>query len=310
MAGLNLGTPAPIHPAAARPRRCHPVTESPSTMRQPPLLFAACAAAAVAACTTPTGSEPAGAARAETVYAVTADGALIRFNAGTPRQLASRQPVGGLAAGEALVGIDFRVARGDLYGLTSAGRLVIIDTTTAQARGVGNAPPAALSGTRFGFDFNPVADRVRVVSDSGQNLRLHPDTGAVAATDPALAGPAGSAQVRIAGAAYTYNKHNDKLTTNYAVDIGRGWLVTQGSIEGREPAVSPNTGRIADVGPLGTGAVDDAAFDIADVGNTALAALRQGGRTRLYTVDLASGKATLLGSVGDGGALRGLAIEP
>lgn len=279
-------------------------------MRPTLLVLAACAAAALAACITPTDGEPAGAPRAETVYAVTADGALIRFNAGTPRQLASRQALGGLAAGETLVGIDFRVARGELYGLSSVGRLLIIDTKTAQARAVGNAPPVVLSGTRFGFDFNPVADRVRVVSDSGQNLRLHPDTGAVAATDPALAGPAGNPEIRIAGAAYTYNKHNDKLTTNYALDIARGWLVTQGSIEGREPVVSPNTGRIADVGALGTGAVDDAAFDIADIGNTALAALRQGGRTRLYTVDLASGKATLLGSVGDGSALRGLAIAP
>ncbi len=278
-------------------------------MRSTPLLLVACAAA-LAACSTPHGGEPAGTPRAESVYAVTADGALIRFNAGTPRQLASRQAIGGLAAGETLVGIDFRVARGDLYGLSSSGRLLIIDTKTAQARAVGNAPPVALSGTRFGFDFNPVADRVRVVSDSGQNLRLHPDTGAAAATDPALAGPAGSPEVRIAGAAYTYNKLNDKLTTNYALDIGRGWLVTQGSIEGREPVVSPNTGRIVDVGPLGIGSVDDAAFDIADVANTALAALRQDGRTRLYAVDLASGKATLLGSVGDGSALRGLAIEP
>lgn len=275
-------------------------------MRSTPLPLAVCAAA-LAACGTPNGGEPAGTPRAETVYAISADGALIRFNAGTPRQLASRQTIGGLAAGETLVGIDFRVARGDLYGLSSTGRLLIIDTKTAQARAVGSAPPAALSGTRFGFDFNPVADRVRVVSDSGQNLRLHPDTGAVAAADPALAG---SPAARIAGAAYTYNKLNDKLTTNYALDIGRGWLVTQGSIEGREPVVSPNTGRIADVGPLGTGSVDDAAFDIADVGNTALAALRQDGRTRLYAIDLASGKATLLGSVGDGGALRGLAIEP
>ena len=44
----------------------------------------------------------------------------------------------------------------------------------------------ALSGTAFGFDFNPTVDRIRVVSDTGQNLRLNPDTGAVAAVDGAL----------------------------------------------------------------------------------------------------------------------------
>jgi DNA-binding beta-propeller fold protein YncE len=267
------------------------------------------AAAALTACAGLSNDEPPATVRAETVFAVTDSGALIRFNAGTPRQLASRQPITGLAPGETLVGIDFRVARGELYGLTSTGRLVVIDTASARARAVGSAPPAGLSGTRFGFDFNPAADRVRVVSDSGQNLRLHPDTGAVAATDAALAGPPGEA-ARITAAAYTYNKRNDKLTTNYALDIGRGRLVTQGSIEGSEPVVSPNTGRIADVGPLGTGPVDDAAFDIADIDNAALAALRQGGRTRLFAIDLASGKASLLGTVGHGEALRGMAIQP
>ena len=40
-----------------------------------------------------------------------------------------------------------------------------------------------LDGTEFGVDFNPQVDRLRVVSNSGQNLRLHPDTGAVAAVD-------------------------------------------------------------------------------------------------------------------------------
>lgn len=268
-------------------------------------------AAVLAGCASLPGDEPAGAPRPETVFALTASQSLIRFNAGTPRRIEQRLAVSGLAAGETLVGIDFRVARGVLYGLTSAGRLVTLDTATARATPVGTAPAVALQGTRFGVDFNPAADRLRVVSDTGQNLRLHPDTGALAATDPPLAAAtAGGPAPAIAGAGYTYNKTNEKLTTNYAIDIGRGWLVTQGSIEGVEPVVSPNTGRIADVGALGTGPVDDAAFDIADINNAALAALRVGGRTRLYAIDLATGRATLLGSVGDGGVLRGIAIQP
>ncbi len=277
----------------------------------PRALLVALLAAAAAGCATAPADEPAGAPRPQTVFALTESQALIRFNAGTPRRIEQRLPVSGLAAGETLVGIDFRVARGVLYGVTSAGRLVTLDTATARAMPVGAAPAVALQGTRFGVDFNPAADRVRVVSDTGQNLRLHPDTGALAATDPPLAAatPGGPAPA-LAGAGYTYNKRNEKLTTNYALDIGRGWLVTQGSIEGVEPVVSPNTGRIFDVGALGTGPVDDAAFDIADLDNAALAALRVGGRTRLFAIDLASGRATLLGSVGDGGPLRGIAIQP
>jgi hypothetical protein len=249
---------------------------------------------------------PAGEPRKETVWAVTDAAELVRFNAGQPTLLRQRLPLQGLDSGDRLVGIDFRVAHGVLYALSARGRLYTLDTRTGRLAPVGDGAPVALQGQRFGVDFNPVADRVRVVSDSGQNLRLHPDTGALAATDPPLNG----GSFRVAGAGYTYNKHNDKLTTNYAIDLAAGMLLVQGSVEGVQPVVSPNTGTLSVVGALGTGALDDASLDIADTGNTALAALRSGGRTRLHLVDLASGRATLLGTVGDGRALWGLAIEP
>lgn len=269
------------------------------------------AAALLTACAST--SEPAGGPRPETVYAVTDAAELIRFNAGRPQHIEQRLPLQGLPPGDRLVGIDFRVARGVLFALSASGRLYTVDTSTARLSAVGSGAPVALQGQRFGVDFNPVADRVRVASDSGQNLRLHPDTGALAATDPAVQLPAtrtGAAPVVVAGAAYTYNKRDDKLTTNYAIDIANGWLLTQGSREGVQPVVSPNTGVLAVVGELGTGALEDAAFDIADTNNAALAALRSGGRTRLFAVDLDSGRATLLGTVGDGRALWGLAIAP
>lgn len=276
-----------------------------------PALLQALAALLLSACAST--AEPEGPARPETVYAVTDAAELIRFNAGRPQRLEQRLPLQGLEPGDRLVGMDYRVARGVLYTLSASGRLYTLDTTTARLTRVGSGAPVALQGQRFGVDFNPVPDRLRVVSDSGQNLRLHPDTGALAATDPALQLPAprvGAAPVVVAGAGYTYNKRDDKLTTNYAIDIANGWLLTQGSREGVQPVVSPNTGQLAVVGELGTGALQDASLDIADTHNAALAALRSGGRTRLYGVDLDTGRATLLGTVGDGRALWGLAIAP
>jgi len=274
----------------------------------------------------PTSDEPAGAPAKEVVWAVTADHQLIHFNAGQPQRVLQRRPVTGLAAGDALVGIDFRVARGVLYALSRAGRPYTLDTASGALKPVGDAPAALpLSGTAFGVDFNPVADRVRVVSDSGQNLRLHPDTGAVVdfdpntpglQPDPALAYAPGDAHAgkppQVVGAAYTYNKRDDKLTSNYAIDRALGVLVTQGSVEGASPVVSPNTGRLSTVGPLGLGPLVDASFDIADINNQAYAALRKPGdaRTRLYRIDLGSGRAHLMGTVGDGAPLRGMAIEP
>jgi Domain of unknown function (DUF4394) len=274
-------------------------------------LAAIAAAALLSACATP---EPVGPPRKEMVLAVTDAAELIRFNAGQPQRLLTRQPLQGLPAGDALVGIDYRVARGVLYALSASGRLYTIDTATGKLQPVAAAPAAALQGGTVGVNFNPVADRIRVVTDTGQNLRLHPDTGALAATDPAVAYAAGDARhgqaPRLAAAAYTYNKQNDKLTTNYAIDRAAGTLVTQGSVEGVAPVVSPNTGLLRSVGPLGTGPVDAAALDIADTDNTALAALRQGGRTSLHLVNLATGAATRIGTVGNGRPLWGMAIEP
>lgn len=295
----------------------------------PPAAFAAIALRTIAlgAVALATGAcallefEPEGAPRKETVWAVTDAAELIRFNAGQPRRVLERRPLVGLPAGERLLGMDYRVARGILYTLSSGGHVYTLDTASGRLTRLGQGAAIALSGQRFGFDFNPVADRIRVVSDSGMNLRLHPDTGALAAADPTLYAGGDAARLAslatgamaaptVTAAAYTYNKVNDKLTTNYAIDAHAGTLVMQGSLEGQTPAVSPNTGRLTTVGALGTGPVDDASFDIADVDNAALAALRTRGRTRLHLIDLQSGRATPLGTVGDGRALWGMSIEP
>jgi hypothetical protein len=260
---------------------------------------------------------PEGPPRPEAVVAVTAGGELIRFNAGQPSRLTARTPIQGLADGDTLVGVDFRVARGVLYGLGRSGRLYTLDAGTGRAQAVGTAPAAALQGTRFGLDFNPTVDRVRVMSDTGQNLRLHPDTGTLAASDPPAAYAEGDAAAgrtpQVTGVGYTYNQRDERLTTNFAIDRALGTLVTMGTAEGVQPAVSPNTGRLLTVGSLGLGApLEAVSFDIADRDNAALAAVRTGpqDRTRLVLVDLQTGRATLLGTVGRGEALVGLAIEP
>ena len=259
-------------------------------------------------------SPPSAEARPEMIYAVNDRAELIHFNAGQPERVLARTPLLGLPAGERLVGIDFRVARGVLYALSSSGQLYTLNTDSASLTRVGEAAPLALQGQRFSVDFNPAADRVRVVSDQGQHLRLHPDTGAVAATDPALAyapdDVAAGRSPQVSATGYTYNPDNDKLTTNYAIDLAAGTLVMQGSREGETPVVSPNTGQLRTVGSLGLGTLEDASFDISDVRNTPLAALRVNGQTRLYVLDLGTGRASLLGTVSDGRALWGMAIEP
>ncbi len=87
---------------------------------------------------------------------------------------------------ENIVGIDVRPADTALYALGSTGRLYTADAATgaltlkstlAAALGDGSAPYAGLVGTEFGIDFNPGNDGLRVVSDTGQNLRVTVDNG-------------------------------------------------------------------------------------------------------------------------------------
>jgi hypothetical protein len=274
------------------------------------------ASALLAGCAT-NPTETAGPLRKETLHVLSANMELLTLNAGQPRSVQKRVAVTGLPAGESLVGIDYRVAKGTLYAVARSGTVYTLDAPTGVLKAVtGKALEKPLEGSAFGVDFNPVADRIRVVSNTGQNLRLHPDTGTLAATDPSLAYAPGDIQAGltadIVAAGYTYNKTNEKLTTNYAIDRRSGTLVTQGTVEGVQPAVSPNTGQLRTVGPLGTGPLLDAALDIADVSGAAFAALRTATAptTRLYLIDLSSGQARFIGTVGDGTPLIGMAIEP
>jgi len=280
-------------------------------------------AALLAACATEP-MEAMGPPAKETIYAVTAASQLlVQFNAGQPQKTLSSKPLTGFAAGDRLVGIDYRVAKGQLFGLGASGQLYRIDTKTGALTAVGT--PGALpkeGATEWAFDFNPTVDRIRVANDAGYNLRLHPDTGAIVEANPSEAGiqfdgrlaydaadaNAGKSPAIVA-AGYTYNKDNDKITTNYALDGRQGTLVHQGSKEGVQPPVSPNTGRLYTVGALGVGPFDKATLDISDVSNAAYSAITTGGKSVWYRIDLATGKATRIGTLADGPVV-GAAIEP
>ncbi len=270
-------------------------------------------------------SENMGPARAEKAVAVTASHQLIKFNAGQPQKILASMAIKGLQPGEMILGIDYRVSKDTLYALGSSGRLYTLNEDTAQLTQVGTAPFAVkLEGTQFGFDFNPTVDRIRVDSNTGQNLRLHPDTGAVVDSNPnvdgvqidaplafAAADANAGKKASIVGAAYSYNKADPKITTNFALDAATGSLVTQGSREGTTPAVSPNTGQLFTVGKLGVN-FEDAAFDIqalSDVAFTALSGKELRG-TRWYTIDLKTGAAQFIGTIGTSEAIRAMAMEP
>jgi Domain of unknown function (DUF4394) len=280
-----------------------------------PRLLLPLVALALGACSLLPQPTPPVAAAGEVVRALTPDHRLLGVAAAAPQTVISQCQISGLKPAEALLGIDYRVARGQLYALGRSGQLYTIDGSTCHASPVGPGIGWPLLGARVGIDFNPVVDRLRVVTEAGQNLRVHPDTGRVVdgAADTLLGyvntdRHAGQA-LRVVAAGYTYNPDNDKITTNYAIDLARSQLVMMGSHESKVPPVSPNTGRVMSVGPLGVDGLVEADLDISDVKNQPLAMLRTD-QSRLYRIDLATGRATLIGPIGDGSPVRSIAIEP
>lgn len=230
---------------------------------------------------------PAAASAAERLAGVTSGNRLVLLNSDSPGRIRFETPVAGLAANETLVGLDVRPATGALYGVGSSSRIYRLDVATGAATPVGDPFTPALNGVSFGFDFNPSADRVRLTSDAAQNQRLHPDTGATVAADPALqyasGDPGAGSSPSVGASAYTPAAPGG-TTTLFAVDSARDTLVTQNP---------PDSGTLNTVGPLRVDVAGPAGLDIARDG-TAYAALRPSGQATpdLYTIDLASGKAS------------------
>jgi hypothetical protein len=246
--------------------------------------------------------EPPPAPEEADVFGVTEGNGLVKFSTLTPNALTTIGPVTGLQASETVVAIDFRPANLVLYALGSTGRLYTINTTTAAATEV--APLSiALAGTTFGADFNPTVDRLRVVSDADQNLRVDPTNGSVT-VDTNVAYAAGDVHVGldalVVALGYTNNFVGALTTSLYAIDSGFDSLALQNP---------PNNGTLSTVGALGFDAGERTSLDIAGPGNAAFAAISpSGGPTSFYSVDLATGQATLIGPVGTGVTLRAMAV--
>ncbi|HKP01729.1 MAG TPA: DUF4394 domain-containing protein [Chthoniobacterales bacterium] len=235
---------------------------------------------------------------AETVVALTSGNRLLFFDSATPGTVTKTIAVSSVG-GENLVGMDFRPATGELSLIGTSGRLYALNLTTG-ATFTPPATPIPLSGTRFGFDFIPTVDLIRVTSDSEQDIRLNPNNGSLTATDTPLAYAAGDAHAganpNVVGSAYTNNFAGAVTTILYNIDSALDILVYQ------DPA---NTGQLHTVGSLGVGTTDQVGFDISQGTGTAYASLTVGTTTGLYTINLASGAATLVGIIGNATSLAG-----
>jgi hypothetical protein len=167
----------------------------------------------------------------------------------------------------------------------------------------GSVQFSSFTGSGFGFDFNPMRDKLRVVSNTGQNLRIDVDAGAVT-TDSKL-NPTSSSST---AAAYTNSYSGAASTTLYVIDIASRQLAIQGLRSG-----DPNKGDLKPVGPLGISAELQGAsgFDINGRTSAAFAALNlstTGSASELFSINLSTGAATRVNVIGGGERVRGLAF--
>ena len=244
------------------------------------------------------------------MFGLTADQHLIRFREDKARSNKDVGPITNLSGDSALVGIDFRPANGALYALGNQGGIYTIDVlsgeATFRAQATLNGQPLTPTGTSFGVDFNPTVDRLRVVGNTGQNLRINVDTG-VATQDADLnAGAPPVTATGVAGVGYTNNDADAGTgTTLFDIDTLNDQAVIQ---------LPPNNGALTPTGKLGVDAGTDVGFDIwsdVDAGTTtavrAFATITTDA-SRLYEVNLLTGKAKVAGRFRNSQQVIGLAI--
>ena len=230
-----------------------------------------------------------------TVHGLTAGNGLVTFSSDQPGLISSPRAITGLAAGDVVEGIDVRPATGQLFGVArnaTAARVIRIDPVTGAATTIGAT--FTLADASVGVDFNPVPDRLRVVSSTGANLRINPNNGAVT-TDGPLAYAAGDPNEGdapgVGAVAYTNSvpalntpTSGDNQTTLYDLDTDADVLAVQ------DP---PNNGTLSTRAPLGIDAASVAGFDISPRAAGGLALLSEGSAQRLYSVDLKSTSSAL-----------------
>lgn len=239
--------------------------------------------------------------RADFVVGLVSGSQIVTFDSASPGTATAPVAITGLRPDEQIVGIDFRPSTPNtLVGVGNVGGsgfVYSINVATGVATAI-NSSGFALTGSSFGVDFNPVPNALRIVGNDGQNLRITAGGTGVVNTDTTLS------ETGIVAAGYSNNFAGATVTTLYELNASTDSLVRQGGPNGPP---SPNLGAITTIGSLGLD-IADGGLDISGNDGTAYAVLNTANGSGLYTVDLTTGQATLLGDFG-GADVQDLAVQ-
>ena len=265
-------------------------------------------------------------ATAQLMYAFTpnvppsAPSRLVSFKGSAPNVILSDVLVTGLNAGEDLKSIDIRPATGVLYGITSsnsnnAARVVTLNPQTGVATAVGASASTLTASSYFGMSFNPVTDQIRAVT-TGTNLnqRFVPSTGALAGSDSNIAYAAGDVNAGflplLSSIAHSNSVAGATTTTLYGIDTRRGQSVLVRIGSANDPAAG-NLGQLTTIATLSIiPTVAVGGFDIQAGTDTAYATFSVNSTSsNLYRINLFTGVTTLIGLIGNGLLVDGLAVS-
>ncbi len=238
-------------------------------------------------------------ARAETVAALVGDDTIAIVDT-SAKKVEKTWKITGISG--KVVGIDVRPADGMLYAVIDDGAVVTVDTATGKATQKSKLESMLPAGVMATVDFNPVADRLRIMGSDGTNLRANVDDGKVTRDGNLnFAGTDAMKEMKpsVVAGAYTNSMKGAKETALFDIDA-------TGTVLKQAP---PNDGVLNTVGKLGMSGTG-AAFDIVSDGNGGNSAWLMSGDT-LYSVDLATGKGTAAAKItGVKGTVRDIAVLP
>ncbi len=227
----------------------------------------------------------ASAASAQSIVALIGNNTLSVIDAKTQKMTSTAQ-----VKGVQLLGIDVRPADGQLYGVTANGQVGTLDPKTGVFTKKADLSEKLKAGVVATIDFNPAADRLRVMGSDGTSHRVNVDDGKVTvdgshkyADTDAQKGK----KPRVIAGSYSNSVKGTKETTLYNIDAANGNLVRQ---------APPNDGVLNTIGSLGIRLNGPAAFDIVNTGEGQNDGWLLNAGT-LYKVDLKTGKATPTGKI-------------
>lgn len=245
-------------------------------------------------------------AHGEIIYGVTQDQRIVSWDSSNPSVLISDRAISGMQPTEVVRSIDYRVANEQIYALGSFDCLYTINPANGAVAQVGSQFNIELDGGNFGFDFNPVIDRARIVTDTDRNYVVNPNDGSITqATNLSFnpADPNFGADPNVVHSAYTNNVLGAATTQLYGIDTALNALVTQAN----------SAGTLGTVGPLGMNISAVGGFDISGETGIAYAAVVQNGAlstSRFAHINLLTGALTDLGQIDGGVVITAMTVAP